>query len=99
METWLSFPLTILTAEEADSNLRFAATLDKVADFNKDIFALDNKGDFLTFIKSNMREQPPEYATIRLINANLEQVDDDKAEELDLGKNECAASAYAAQRS
>ena len=60
---------------------------------------LDNKGDFLTFIKSNMREQPPEYATIRLINANLKQVDDDKAEELDLGKNECAASAYAAQQS
>ncbi len=85
--------------KEADSNLRFAATLDKVADFNKEIFALDNEGDFLTFIKSNMREQPPEYATIRLINANLEQVDEDKAEELDLGKNECAASAYAAQQS
>ena len=46
-----------------------------------------------------MREQPPEYATIRLINANLDQVNDDKAEELDLGKNECAASAYAAQQS
>ena len=43
-----------------------------------------------------MREQPPEYATIRLVNANLEVVDDDKAEVLDLGKNECAASAYAA---
>ena len=85
--------------EEADSNLNFAATLDQVGGFNKEIFALDNKGDFLTFIKGNMREQPPEYATIRLINANLEQVDDDKAEELDLGKNECAASAYAAQQS
>ena len=43
-----------------------------------------------------MREQPPEYATIRLVNANLEVVDDEKAEVLDLGKNECAASAYAA---
>jgi hypothetical protein len=45
-----------------------------------------------------MREQPKEYATIRKINANLEQVDDDKAEELDLGKNECAASAYEASQ-
>lgn len=85
--------------EEANSNLVFAATLAQVKEFNKDIFALDNKSDFLTFIKSNMREQPPEYATIRLINANLDQVNDDKAEELDLGKNECAASAYAAQQS
>ena len=84
--------------EEANSNLVFAATLAQVKEFNKDIFALDNKSDFLTFIKSNMREQPPEYATIRLINANLDQVNDDKAEELDLGKNECAASAYAAQQ-
>jgi glyoxylase-like metal-dependent hydrolase (beta-lactamase superfamily II) len=85
--------------EEANSDLVFAATLAQVNEFNKDIFDLDNKSDFLTFIKSNMREQPPEYATIRLINANLEQVIDDKAEELDLGKNECAASAYAAQQS
>jgi hypothetical protein len=45
-----------------------------------------------------MRQQPEEYATIRKINANLEQVDDDKAEELDLGKNECAATAYAAMQ-
>ncbi len=41
-----------------------------------------------------MREQPEEYATIRLINANTEQVDNDRAEEMDIGKNECAATAY-----
>jgi hypothetical protein len=45
-----------------------------------------------------MRQQPDEYAMIRRINANLEQVDDDKAEELDLGKNECAATAFAARQ-
>ncbi len=84
--------------EEANSDLNFSATLNQVSNFNKDILAMDNKSDFLTFIKGNMREQPPEYATIRLINGNFEQVDNDKAEELDLGKNECAASAYAAQQ-
>ncbi len=42
-----------------------------------------------------MREQPEEYAVIRLLNANKEQVDNDQAEELDIGKNECAATAYA----
>jgi CHASE3 domain sensor protein len=34
-------------------------------------------------------------ARIRRINANLEQVDEEEQEILDIGKNECAASAYA----
>ena len=38
------------------------------------------------------------FALIRLANANMEQYDEDKQEELDLGKNECAASAYAATK-
>ncbi len=84
--------------KEANEQLAFVAPLAKAIEYNKHIYAIDNKADFLKFIKDNMREQPKEYATIRLINANLEQVDDDKAEELDLGKNECAASAYAAQQ-
>jgi len=94
----LVLPAHYINWDEADSNLCFVATLAEVKKYNKDIFAIDNKADFLTFIKSNMREQPPEYAEIRLINGNLKQVDDDKAEELDLGKNECAASAYKAQQ-
>ena len=83
---------------EANEQLAFVAPLGTAIEHNKHIYAIDNPSDFLKFIKDNMREQPKEYATIRLINANLEQVDDDKAEELDLGKNECAASAYAAQQ-
>jgi hypothetical protein len=39
-----------------------------------------------------MRKQPDEYAKIREINAGLVAVDDDNADILDLGKNECAAS-------
>lgn len=84
--------------EEAKENLSFTATLAEAKSFNKAIYAISDKGSFLSFIKSNMRKQPDEYATIRLINANLEQVDDEKAEELDLGKNECAATAYAAMQ-
>ena len=42
-----------------------------------------------------MRPQPEEYAVIRLVNANLREEEEEKQEELDLGKNECAASAYA----
>ena len=65
---------------------------------NREIYDIDNPADFYGFIKANMRTQPAEYATIRLVNANLEQVDEGRQEELDLGKNECAASAYAAKQ-
>ena len=84
--------------EEANDQLAFASTLAETMAFNKAIYAIRNKEEFLDFIKSNMRKQPEEYAVIRLINANLEQVGNDKAEELDLGKNECAATAYAAKQ-
>lgn len=84
--------------EEANDKLAFVSTMAETKAFNKDIYAIKDKANFLNFIKNNMRKQPDEYAMIRLINANLEQVDDDKAEELDLGKNECAATAYAAEQ-
>ena len=82
--------------DEANSELSFARPLKEVKKINESIYSIDQEEKFVEFIKSNMREQPPEYATIRLVNANLEIVDDEKAEVLDLGKNECAASAYAA---
>lgn len=97
-DTTVVLPGHYMNWEEATKDLTFSATLAETKKFNKAIYAIDNKTDFLAFIEGNMRKQPDEYATIRLINANLEQVGDDKAEELDLGKNECAATAYAAQQ-
>jgi glyoxylase-like metal-dependent hydrolase (beta-lactamase superfamily II) len=82
--------------DEANDQLAFAATLAETMEINRNIHAITDSQSFLAFIKANMRKQPDEYATIRMINANLEEVGDDKAEELDLGKNECAASTYAA---
>lgn len=84
--------------DEANPDLTFTTTLETAWQRNQAIYSIDTPEAFLAFIKSNIREQPPEYATIRRVNANLEQVDDQQAEELDLGKNECAASAYAAQQ-
>ncbi len=91
-------PAHFISWDEANNRRNFSESLEKVRTFNKAIYAIDNPADFLAFIEQNMREQPPEYATIRLVNANLKQVDDEEAEVLDLGKNECAASAYAAQQ-
>jgi glyoxylase-like metal-dependent hydrolase (beta-lactamase superfamily II) len=81
--------------EEANDDLTFSTTLGDAIDRNHDIYYIESEEDFVRFIKKNMRPQPEEYATIRMVNANIEQVDDERAEELDLGKNECAATAYA----
>ncbi|MCF8057613.1 MAG: MBL fold metallo-hydrolase [Desulfocapsa sp.] len=80
---------------EANENLIFCQTFKDVQQRNKEVFSLTDKNDFIQYIKDHMRKQPPEYALIRLANGNMEQYDPDKQEELDLGKNECAATAYA----
>ena len=97
-DSYFVLPGHFIDWNEANADLNFAQSLGQVKERNKSIYSIDNETDFLQFIQSNMREQPPEYAKIRLVNANLEVVDDEKAEILDLGKNECAASAYAAQQ-
>jgi glyoxylase-like metal-dependent hydrolase (beta-lactamase superfamily II) len=97
-DSYILLPGHFIDWSEANDELNFTQSLGQVREKNKSIYSIDNEADFLQFIQSNMREQPPEYAKIRLVNANLEMVDDEKAEILDLGKNECAASAYAAQQ-
>ena len=84
--------------EEANEELLFVRSLGEILERNRDIYALDTPESFLAFIKANMRPQPEEYATIRLVNANLRDEEEERREELDLGKNECAASAYAKAR-
>ena len=78
---------------EADDRLAFSAPLGSIKSNNKEIYGIDKEEDFIDFIKENMRPQPEEYATIREINAGLKQVDEEEQDVLDLGKNECAASA------
>jgi len=96
----LSWPddLTILPGHymdwaEADKNFIFQAPLGKIKEINKEIYGITDLARFTAYIKSNMRKQPDEYATIREINAGLKDADDEQRDILDLGKNECAASA------
>ena len=78
---------------EADDRLAFSAPLGSIKSNNKEIYGIEKEEDFIDFIKENMRPQPEEYATIREINAGLKQADEEEQDVLDLGKNECAASA------
>ena len=78
--------------KEANSDLIFMETLKKITEINSEFYAITEEEAFYQFIAANMRKQPDEYAKIREINAGLVAVDDDNADILDLGKNECAAS-------
>ena len=84
---------------EADEDLVFMDTLQNILDSNAAIYGISTEADFVEFIKQNIRKQPDVYAEIRKVNAGWLDPEDDEQSSMDLGKNECAASAYAAQQS
>ena len=81
--------------KEANQDLIFAESIGKIKEINADIYDIADEDTFFDFIEANMRKQPDEYAKIREINAGLVTVDDENADIMDLGKNECAASQMA----
>jgi glyoxylase-like metal-dependent hydrolase (beta-lactamase superfamily II) len=81
--------------DEANEDLAFAAPMAKIKADNAAIYAIADEKAFFAFIQANMRPQPEEYAKIREINAGLVAVDEEQQEIMDIGKNECAASAHA----
>ena len=93
-ESILALPGHYMDWKEANKDLIFTESMGKIKEINSNIYGIENENEFYQFIKSNMRPQPEEYATIREINAGLKQVDEEKADIMDLGKNECAASMH-----
>ena len=83
---------------EADRSQIFSDTLGSIKNKNADIYNIQNEDAFIGFIKDNMRPQPEVYAEIRKVNAGLLEVDAEEQEIMDLGKNECAASAQTTRR-
>ena len=81
---------------EADPSRIFSDTLGNIKNKNSDIYGMSSETEFIGFIKDNMRPQPEVYAEIRKVNAGLMEVDAAEQEIMDLGKNECAASAQKA---
>jgi hypothetical protein len=79
---------------EANQDLIFADTMGSIRNKNANIYGLEKEGDFVNFIKQNMRPQPEVYAEIRKVNAGFLEVDEKEQEVMDLGKNECAASMH-----
>ena len=83
---------------EANASQIFSDTLGSIKNKNADIYNIQTEAAFTGFIKDNMRAQPEVYAEIRKVNAGLLEVDAEEQEIMDLGKNECAASAQTAQK-
>jgi hypothetical protein len=60
--------------------------------------AIDREDEFLEMMKAGVREAPAVYTEIIHVNLGLKPLDEEKATEWELGKNECAASAYKARQ-
>lgn len=56
------------------------------------VLHVDNEDAFVDFIKKSVSPQPELYNEIRRINLALLRVDEGRALELELGKNQCAAT-------
>ena len=90
----LVMPGHYLGWSEANPDHVFVDTMGSIRKKNADIYGIENEGDFVRFIKDNMRKQPDVYGEIRKVNAGILEVDEDEQDIMDLGKNECAASMY-----
>jgi glyoxylase-like metal-dependent hydrolase (beta-lactamase superfamily II) len=81
---------------EANPSRIFSDTLGNIKNKNSGIYGISTEQEFIDFIIDNMRPQPEVYAEVRKVNAGLLEVDAEEQEIMDLGKNECAASAQKA---
>lgn len=79
---------------EADSDNRIMRPFGEVKQINEAIYSIDDESEFVAFIESNMRSQPEIYGQIREVNAGRRTPCDQEQNVMDLGKNECAASAH-----
>jgi glyoxylase-like metal-dependent hydrolase (beta-lactamase superfamily II)/rhodanese-related sulfurtransferase len=72
----------------------FAATIGALKQSNADL-APQTEAEFVGRMLKSLPVFPPQYADIKRVNAGLLEADEEKANELELGKNACAlAGAY-----
>jgi glyoxylase-like metal-dependent hydrolase (beta-lactamase superfamily II) len=83
-------------SKEADENNRIINNFGDVKRINEEIYGIEEEDDFVAYIEANMRVQPEIYNQIRKVNSGLLTPCDTEQGVMDLGKNECAASANSA---
>jgi len=89
----LILPGHYTTWDEANADGIF---MDSLGDLRRKniAFHLSTEHKFAEFIKANLRPQPAVYAQIRRVNGGWLKVNEEEADVMDFGKNECGASNY-----
>ena len=88
-EDTLILPAHFSTLDEAGEDGVFAATWDRVKAQNRALQPRSLEA-FTAYVLGNLPTFPPEYVEIKRVNAGLLAPDEEKASELELGKNICA---------
>jgi glyoxylase-like metal-dependent hydrolase (beta-lactamase superfamily II)/rhodanese-related sulfurtransferase len=92
----LVLPGHFSASREADARGAFAATIGALKTRNDGARrALGEAAAFASYIAASLPVFPPQYVDIKRVNTGLLEVDEEKAGELELGKNVCALSAHA----
>ncbi|HUX64676.1 MBL fold metallo-hydrolase [Sulfuricella sp.] len=79
--------------QEADDQGCYCATIGALRSRNEGLRMLSQGLEvFTAYILEHLPEHPPSYDDIRRVNTGLLQVDEAKASELELGRNQCALS-------
>lgn len=78
---------------EANADATYARTLGELKRTNEGLQMVE-KGEkaFIDYLLSSLPTFPPQYVDIKRVNAGLLHPDEDKASELELGRNICALS-------
>jgi glyoxylase-like metal-dependent hydrolase (beta-lactamase superfamily II)/rhodanese-related sulfurtransferase len=76
---------------EANAAGLYIATLTELQRKNEGLrMTRKNESEFVKYILSSLPQFPPQYIDIKRVNAGLITADDEKAAELELGRNVCA---------
>ncbi|MCS7310956.1 MAG: MBL fold metallo-hydrolase, partial [Armatimonadetes bacterium] len=88
-------PAHFAKPDEGRPDGSFWDTLGNIKRNNPREYLAESKEAFVQFLLSTLPVFPPQYVDIKRVNAGLLQPDEEKASELELGKNVCAlANAY-----
>jgi glyoxylase-like metal-dependent hydrolase (beta-lactamase superfamily II)/rhodanese-related sulfurtransferase len=93
-DSTLVLPAHFSSLDEANEERNFSQTLGHLKKSNEGlVMAQKSLSEFSEYILSNLPKAPPEYIDIKRVNIGLMHVDEQKAQELESGKNICAVAA------
>jgi glyoxylase-like metal-dependent hydrolase (beta-lactamase superfamily II) len=87
----LVLPGHFASPQEANREKIFAAPLARLREENEGArLALGDAEAFTRYVLASLPEFPPQYVDIKRVNLGLLEADEERAQELELGKNVCA---------